>query len=290
MKKALSVILAVLVLLGVPAVLPASAADTLVVTNSLHLFSAGGTDDIYATYTPLEVSVGDILEVRVSAKFKTPVDKRYITGMRIGSFFSDTGSFDLCELNSDQYLTFSCDYAPYNGGFYHYAPFNGTTFVNAGTDDELDQFNCFVYTFSNPTGESLDVWTQLYSFTLRVNQGGVTHIDTAILDMVQGVDQGYMVSSDCMNDMDYKMDIEVVEHEDAPEKGDVNGDGLVTIDDATMIQLHLAEYTYDDGEPLLDVTDEAVLAVADVTGDGKVSVRDVTAIQRYVAEFITEFA
>lgn len=57
--------------------------------------------------------------------------------------------------------------------------------------------------------------------------------------------------------------------------GDADGDGRVTINDATMIQKYLAEF---------DMPDSFVLKACDVNGDGRVTISDVTAIQRYVAE------
>ncbi len=57
--------------------------------------------------------------------------------------------------------------------------------------------------------------------------------------------------------------------------GDVNGDGTVTITDATLLQQFLAEMT-----PNL-----FNMAAADVNGDGKLTISDVTALQRYLAEF-----
>ena len=68
--------------------------------------------------------------------------------------------------------------------------------------------------------------------------------------------------------------------------GDVNNDGEVTIDDGTLLQQYFAEFTTDEGEPLLDLTDEETFIRADANRDGIVSIRDVTQIQRYVAEFI----
>ena len=62
--------------------------------------------------------------------------------------------------------------------------------------------------------------------------------------------------------------------------GDVNGDGKVTIDDATLIQRYLAEMT---------VLTDKQLRLADVNKDGKVNIRDVSQIQRFVAEYISEF-
>lgn len=59
--------------------------------------------------------------------------------------------------------------------------------------------------------------------------------------------------------------------------GDVNLDGKVDINDATLLQQYLSE--------LVTLSDEQ-LAVADANGDGKVNIGDVTAIQRYIAELI----
>ena len=56
--------------------------------------------------------------------------------------------------------------------------------------------------------------------------------------------------------------------------GDVDGDGSVTIVDATMIQRHLASLS----------TSAYHEEVADTDGDGKVTILDATAIQRFLAE------
>ena len=66
--------------------------------------------------------------------------------------------------------------------------------------------------------------------------------------------------------------------------GDVDGDGVVKINDATAIQRHLAEK---EGFILEKGTD--AFKAADVDGDGEITVNDVTTIQRYLAEFIDHF-
>ena len=63
--------------------------------------------------------------------------------------------------------------------------------------------------------------------------------------------------------------------------GDVNGDGTVTVLDATMLQKYLAG--------LASFSDEQ-LAVADTNGDGSVTVLDATAIQKYLANLITSLS
>ena len=62
--------------------------------------------------------------------------------------------------------------------------------------------------------------------------------------------------------------------------GDISGNGVLTVDDATMLQRFLAEFIE------LDLEDEKTFLQADMNGDGYVSVKDVTAVQRKVAELI----
>ncbi len=56
--------------------------------------------------------------------------------------------------------------------------------------------------------------------------------------------------------------------------GDVNGDGIVSIMDATDIQMHLAD---------IKILSDDMISRAKVLGNDEVSVLDVTAIQRYLA-------
>jgi len=58
--------------------------------------------------------------------------------------------------------------------------------------------------------------------------------------------------------------------------GDVNLDGKVTIDDATMIQKAMAE---------LIKLDDTQKKAADTNGDGQVDINDVTHLQKYLAEY-----
>ena len=56
--------------------------------------------------------------------------------------------------------------------------------------------------------------------------------------------------------------------------GDVDGDGILTIKDATYIQKYLAEYTE---------FSSISLKVGDVDGDGRISIKDATSIQSILA-------
>lgn len=61
--------------------------------------------------------------------------------------------------------------------------------------------------------------------------------------------------------------------------GDVNGDGSVTVLDATTLQKYISG--------LVSLSNEQ-LALADTNGDGSITVLDATAIQKYIAGLVTE--
>ncbi|MBQ2212470.1 MAG: dockerin type I repeat-containing protein, partial [Ruminococcus sp.] len=61
--------------------------------------------------------------------------------------------------------------------------------------------------------------------------------------------------------------------------GDVNRDGEITIEDATLLQKFIAE---------LVTFNEDQKRAADTNGDGQIRIDDVTEIQKYVAELIHE--
>lgn len=73
----------------------------------------------------------------------------------------------------------------------------------------------------------------------------------------------------------------IVEDKTALNVGDVDGDGIVSIDDVTYIQKFLAKY---DTAPI-DTDDEEQFRVADANGDGIINITDATTIQRYLAGF-----
>ena len=71
-----------------------------------------------------------------------------------------------------------------------------------------------------------------------------------------------------------------------PKRGDVNLDGVVTIEDATLLQMHFAEFLNPNNGPLIDEEDPTAFFCADANADGKLSIRDVTQIQRILAGFV----
>lgn len=67
--------------------------------------------------------------------------------------------------------------------------------------------------------------------------------------------------------------------------GDTNLDGIVSVDDVTYLQMHLARYTDSEGNNLIDEANESVFAIADIDGDGELNISDVTALQMSLAGY-----
>lgn len=78
----------------------------------------------------------------------------------------------------------------------------------------------------------------------------------------------------------YSMDVFDCNIKPAAKTGDANGDGIIDILDATIIQKYTASKT--------ELT-QAQLNAADVNGDGSVDILDATQIQKFAAGIITEF-
>lgn len=79
--------------------------------------------------------------------------------------------------------------------------------------------------------------------------------------------------------IDHGFDYDVID----PLKGDFDGDGFVTVNDATYIQMN------DVGMSLSFTVDKHALKRGEVTGDGEVDVRDATMIQMKLANMISSF-
>ena len=69
----------------------------------------------------------------------------------------------------------------------------------------------------------------------------------------------------------------IIAIKDSNSIGDVDGDGVVNISDATMVQKYVAE--------LVTLTPEQLIA-ADTNGDGEININDATQIQKFIAELI----
>ena len=82
-------------------------------------------------------------------------------------------------------------------------------------------------------------------------------------------------------------EVVVLYNDDEPEvlAGDLNGNGYIDVEDATILQRFLAEFKKADGNPIVDVNDPKEFEIADANGDKKIDIQDVTTIQKIIAEF-----
>ena len=127
-------------------------------------------------------------------------------------------------------------------------------------------------------------YTLSSSNKLLTEKGAVVDMGAApdyhLVDMVYDDEIG-MVIKHFSNIYDIARVTEMVDdfYNNPPVWGDVDGDGSITIDDATAVQKYAIELPTD--------TPRFIADVADVNGDGSVSVLDVTCIQKYIAEYTT---
>ena len=70
----------------------------------------------------------------------------------------------------------------------------------------------------------------------------------------------------------------------AKNKGDVTNDGIIDINDVTLIQLSIANNVNGDGSPLIDFSDKYNFENCDIDGDGKISINDITKLQIIILE------
>lgn len=82
-------------------------------------------------------------------------------------------------------------------------------------------------------------------------------------------------------------EVVVLYNDDEPKVlvGDLNNNGVIDVEDATVLQRFLAEFKKSDGSPIINVNDPKEFKIADANGDNKIDIQDVTAIQKIIAEF-----
>lgn len=82
-------------------------------------------------------------------------------------------------------------------------------------------------------------------------------------------------------------EVVVLYNDDEPKvlAGDLNGNGYIDVEDATILQRFLAEFKKADGSPIVNVNDPKEFKIADANGDKKIDIQDVTTIQKIIAEF-----
>ena len=127
----------------------------------------------------------------------------------------------------------------------------------------------------------------LFRVTFKVNEdarAGVYEIKTAISDMSGPGENKIVDDYETVGDFYFRELITEVDEPIDYVLGDVDGDGVMTILDATRIQRYLVDLCNLEGNDYgMPVADKSVYAAADVTGDGVVSIFDALRIRRCLA-------
>lgn len=286
---ALSAAMLLCVLFAVPLCASAAQQPVLTVKTQSNFF-----DDIQADYYDLSQIQDENGDIFVTVEFKINAPAKYLINL------------DLDELTWDPaVLEWKQEYNQIGTGRskkLNVFPFAAENGFGAGIINQTDE-NRLVGNFTavspaawayNDDGSAVTVVKSVFK-VLNPNAGETTvgcNIDTLSLcdeTIIEPYSQ-YPLVSGCVVSEQYTSlaAIETVitpasQQPPAALKGDIDGDGEVSVSDATGLQQFLAEF-----ETSIDVSDPDMFAIADVNGDGKLNIRDVTHIQRYLAEVIPE--
>ena len=284
-KKAAAVLLAVVLVCSLAAVIPASAAEKPFV---LHVKSNLFPDRDF-TYSNLSCLADDNGDVFLTVDFDMLAAQQYLINLDIGSLTWDT---DVLEFKQ-AYNTYGTGR---NARFvlfpFAYEQGLGTGIVNTFGDNNGGRL-VGNYTSVSPAAYAYEedgsaVTVVRATFKVIDSAAASAEIELTMREMSlcdDDVEEPYSqrkpVEHDAMQP-DVCALLTLSTSITPINTGDVDGDGKVTINDATALQGFLAEMNSN-----IDWTDPKVLAQADANHDGRVDVRDVTEIQRYLANITT---
>ena len=239
-------------------------------------------DVYYADYTGMEIKVD--FKDGTSETITATKDNMYYVLNGILHCYVSALNFDVClvrefDINTEEYYTVvSCLGAV---EFYDGIKYTQTRDIEGITRVEDFSYNTdgmTVYVeYADGTEETLTYSpVDYYDYGDNVYEGfamtenGITYFETA-LSSKNETSTTYRLYT-LLNDVDVTVENLKI--------GDVDGDGKITVLDATAVQRHVAQ---------LVLLSENELLAADVDKDSDVNVLDATFIQRFVAQIITEF-
>lgn len=282
-KRTISVLLAAVMLLGVFAVMPftASAAEdkhALTINIDSNLFPEKQCS--YVDFESLEDENGDIF---ITVEFKLLAMGRKII------------NFDLDELTWDNtVLEWKKEYNMTGTGRTAYLNIFPCTKGAAMSNTFGENSGRIVGNFTSPTSAAWGYETDGSAVTIvkavfkLIDRTAANTTITCTLDTLNMFDETLAQPYSQYQLVDYCKVNEQVKSETGlytvftPAtqilKGDVSGNGEVTIDDATEIQKMLADF-----DDALDMTDPVILLAGDTNCNGRLDVGDVTEIQRFLA-------
>lgn len=224
----------------------------------------------------LTAKVGDIIEVTVN--LKTISDKNNFAGLWIMSFFSQEKAGDN-EFIKDKALELTDAY--YGNGLASKEASLKTASVITNMPNFLNEdsntywYSHYGYTASTAYDDIYIDNTDICKYTLEVKKPGKTFINTTLQEVAYFDDIEYPHGADLVGVVDIKTSVAVVGNVNGEITGDVDGDGVLSIKDATLIQKYCAG--------IADFTAEQS-RLADVNGDGDINIVDTTEIQKTIAK------
>lgn len=219
----------------------------------------------------LTAKVGDIIEVTVTASPTSDITK--FAGFWMTTHFSQSAPGMHKNDIEDKTLAFTGTY--YDDGMLSQPAYDNGTSVVTHPDPFATSSDSSYYAYTVSSAYNICNYSKpraMYTFTLEVKKPGSTYINTTEHEIIIFDENDKSVSITEL--LDTKTSVAVVGHIDKPElTGDVDGNGVLTVSDATLIQKYSAS--------LAEFTDKQ-LKLGDVNGDGTVNVLDSTEIQKLI--------
>lgn len=230
--------------------------------------------------------VGDILELTVQVQSKTQALPLLEDAQASTVFNCETESGDLYYQNNEVLKYYNGYYPAQNSPVSLKGAMPGAVANHEILKGESNGIGHLLYHNASCVCNEPEFYSQpvtLYRLTVQVNRPGACCLSNLLAE-ISGCENKYArwYSMLDKNMIDFTCDMKVVGKETSfLQPGDVDGDGRISINDATAVQRAAAER--------ITLTEEQFVR-ADVNKDGKVNVNDLTDLQRYLSGYITSFA
>lgn len=230
--------------------------------------------------------VGDILELTVQVQSKTQAFPLLEAVQASTVFNCETESGDLYYQNNEVLKYYNGYYPAQNSPVSLKGAMPGAVANHENRKGESNGIGHLLYHNASCVCNEPEFYSQpvtLYRLTVQVNRPGACCLSNLLAE-ISGCENKYArwYSMLDKNMIDFTCDMKVVGKDTSfLQPGDVDGDGRISINDATAVQRAAAER--------ITLTEEQFVR-ADVNKDGKANVNDLTDLQRYLSGYITSFA